>query len=310
LGVLFGTHNVLTRVLRTRRVLHTAVKRSRARSARTAAAVRSSYVMHGLRACACAAADINSGARTDPPTRAPTFRGGARRAHWMPPSPPMGAGLVPRHYQYRTGGGGDPHRTPREGRPGPRPTADAAALRRGLCWRGTSARAWRRARGYSWVLTGTPRRRRAVGGDGVLFWVGTRLYSRVAARVLECAAAAARPSGRACGAAMRRRVRVRCRGQQRVPGGLRADRASPMGLQLLPSLARAPLRIRARVAVTASFARMAAPPIARLPKLASRRRSGPREPLAQATAKCRQQARLLAETSPTVAVAATLTCCR
>ncbi len=30
--------------------------------------------------------------------------------------------------------------------------------------------------------------------------------------------------GRACGAVVRRRVPVRCRGQQRVPGGLRVDR--------------------------------------------------------------------------------------
>ncbi len=134
-------------------VLHTGVKRSRACSARTTAAARSSYGMHGLRACACAAADINSGARTDPPTRAPTFRGGARRAHWMPPSPPMGAGLVPRHCQYRTGGVAPSY--PVVGRPGPpRPTADVAAPRRGLCWRGTSARSWRGARGYSRVLTG------------------------------------------------------------------------------------------------------------------------------------------------------------
>ena len=61
----------------------------------------------------------------------------------------------------------------------------------------------RRRRSTGWVLPGTP----AVPLDSH-----------------GCAAAAARAEGRACGAVVRRCVRVRCRGQQRVPGGLRADR--------------------------------------------------------------------------------------
>jgi hypothetical protein len=57
--------------------------------------------------------------------------------------------------------------------------------------------------------------------QGTPYW---RVLPPGAARVLACAAAAARPRGRACGAVVRRRVFVRRFGQQRVPGGLRADR--------------------------------------------------------------------------------------
>jgi hypothetical protein len=59
----------------------------------------------------------------------------------------------------------------------------------------------------------------------MLACVGTaRVLPPVPLGSLACAAAAAWPRGRACGAVVRRRIRLRCRGHQRVPGGLRADR--------------------------------------------------------------------------------------
>jgi hypothetical protein len=89
--------------------------------------------------------------------------------------------------------------------------------------RGTSARAGEGVHGYSRGLH--QRCWRAVGSCGVLggySWVLVVPLGDYSARLRRHGRGAAQ--GVTCGAVVRRRVRGRCRRQQRVPGGLRADR--------------------------------------------------------------------------------------
>jgi hypothetical protein len=114
-----------------------------------------------------------------------------------------GAGLVPWYRQCCTSR--DPHGTPEWFSLGDRAAVGMDARRCGV---GCTVLA-----GTSAVLdAGTPGYSRAIAAAE--YWIGIAGYSRGTTRVLDCA----------CRAVVHRCVRVRCRGQQRVPGGLRADR--------------------------------------------------------------------------------------
>ncbi len=126
------------------------------------------------------------------PTALPTFPGGAHLMHSMPPELLMAPAL--RH--DLTG--------PPEWSAWAITSHLARTAQRCRVLAGTSA-------GTGRAVEGTRRCWRAVGGGGVLP-MGTPGYSCGTARVLACAAAAARPRGRVCGAVVRRLVRVRCRG--------------------------------------------------------------------------------------------------
>ena len=75
--------------------------------------------------------------------------------------------------------------------------------------------AWKAAVRAAWMATRWALQRSLAHTGAWLVWCGTIVYSRGTHRVLKeyCITRT-----------LRRRVRVRCRGQQRVPGGLRADR--------------------------------------------------------------------------------------
>ncbi len=94
------------------------------------------------------------------------------------------------------------------------------ALRRGLC---QCRRVLRPVlAGHSRVLAGTHRRPTAAEYSRCV--LPPREYSRRYRSGTGVRGCCSMAEGRACRAVVHRRVRVRCRGQQRVPGGLRADR--------------------------------------------------------------------------------------